>query len=85
VASKVATMMQNIATQRQLLVITHLPQIAAKGKLHYFVYKESNESRTTTNIRLLTPQERVTELAKMISGEQPSEITLKAAAELMNN
>jgi DNA repair protein RecN (Recombination protein N) len=85
VAGKVAAMMQDIATQRQLLVITHLPQIAAKGKLHYFVYKESNETRTTTNIRLLTPQERVRELAKMMSGEQPSEAALRAAEELIGN
>jgi DNA repair protein RecN (Recombination protein N) len=85
VAGKVAAMMQDIATQRQLLVITHLPQIAAKGKLHYFVYKESNEIRTTTNIRLLTPQERIREVAKMMSGEQPGEAALRAAEELIGN
>jgi len=85
VAGKVAAMMQNIALQRQLLVITHLPQIAAKGKLHYVVYKESNEARTTTNIRLLNHHDRIRELAKMMSGKQPSETALKAATELLDN
>ncbi|MDR1112305.1 MAG: DNA repair protein RecN [Bacteroidales bacterium] len=83
-AGKMAALMQEIATQRQLLVITHLPQIAAKGNLHYFVFKEINEACTTTSIRLLTPQERITELAKMMSGEHPGEASLLAAEELLN-
>ena len=82
-AGKVATMMQDISQQRQLLVITHLPQVAAKGKLHYYIYKEIIDDNTYTNIRKLKEEEREQEIAKMMSGKQISAAALQAAKELI--
>ena len=82
-AGKVAAMMQDISQQRQLLVITHLPQVAAKGKLHYYIYKEIIDNNTYTNIRKLKEEEREQEIAKMMSGKQISAAALQAAKELI--
>lgn len=82
-AGKVAAMMQDISQQRQLLVITHLPQVAAKGKLHYYIYKEIIDDNTFTNIRKLKEEEREHEIAKMMSGKQISAAALQAAKELI--
>ena len=82
-AGKVAAMMQDISQQRQLLVITHLPQAAAKGKLHYYIYKEIIDDNTFTNIRKLKEEEREHEIAKMMSGKQISAAALQAAKELI--
>ena len=82
-AGKVAAMMQDISQQRQLLVITHLPQVAAKGKLHYYIYKEIIDDNTYTNIRKLKEEEREQEIAKMMSGKQISAAALQAAKELI--
>ena len=82
-AGKVAAMMQDISQQRQLLVITHLPQVAAKGKLHYYIYKEIIDDNTYTNIRKLKEEEREQEIAKMMSGKQISTAALQAAKELI--
>ncbi len=82
-AGKVAVMMQDISQQRQLLVITHLPQVAAKGKLHYYIYKEIIDDNTYTNIRKLKDEEREQEIAKMMSGKQISAAALQAAKELI--
>ena len=83
VAGKTAKIMDELAAQRQLLVITHLPQIAAKAKLHYFVYKTVEQEKTFTRIRKLDDTERETEIAKMISGNSPTESALQTARELM--
>ncbi len=82
-AGKVAALMQKMAQQRQLLVITHLPQIAAKGTCHYLVYKEVEGDTSRTKVTLLNPQQRAVEIAKMMSGEKWGESTLKAAQELI--
>lgn len=82
-AGKVAALMQKMAQQRQLLVITHLPQIAAKGTCHYLVYKEVEGEISRTKITLLKDQQRAVEIAKMMSGEKWGEATLKAAQELI--
>lgn len=82
-AGKVAALMQKMAQQRQLLVITHLPQIAAKGTCHYLVYKEVEGDTSRTKVTLLNPQQRTVEIAKMMSGEKWGESTLKAAQELI--
>lgn len=82
-AGKVATLMQKMAQHRQLLVITHLPQIAAKGNSHYLVYKEVEEDTTRTKVSLLDPETRIIEIAKMMSGEKWGDATLKAAQELI--
>lgn len=67
----------------QVIAITHLPQIASKGENHFTVYKEENKSRTITNIKLLSPQERVNEIAKMLSAGKPTDASLKNAKELL--
>lgn len=82
VASKVAIMMDELSQQHQLIVITHLPQIAAKGKMHYFVFKNNDDKQTRTEIRCLDNGESVVEIAKMISGEHVSEAALATAKEL---
>ena len=83
IAGKVANMMKELSKQHQLLTITHLPQIAAKSTLHYHVYKEVIDNKTYTNIKLLGQEERVGELAKMISGEVVTRGAQEAARELL--
>ena len=84
VAAKTAKVMDDFAARRQLLVITHLPQIAAKAKLHYFVYKTVDNDMTYTQIRKLDDTERETEIAKMISGSAVSDSARLTARELMD-
>jgi DNA repair protein RecN (Recombination protein N) len=67
----------------QVLNITHLPQIAAKGNLHYKVYKFDKGEQTFTSIRKLTEQERVDEIAQMLSGENYSATAKETAKELL--
>jgi DNA repair protein RecN (Recombination protein N) len=93
IAARMANMMEQMATGgydekllqggRQVISITHLPQIAAKGKVHYKVYKKDNEHETVSQIRRLTPEERVEEIAHMLSGEKLSEAALQNARELL--
>lgn len=83
VAGKVAAMMKEMASARQLLVITHLPQIAAKGNAHYHVFKQVIENKSRTLISLLEKSERVREIAKMMSGDACGDATLQAAKELI--
>ncbi len=83
IAIKVGQMMQKMAQRHQLLAISHLPQIAAKGKSHFFVYKDNSAEKTVSNIRELTEEERLTEVARMIGGENPSPTAFESARELM--
>lgn len=83
IAGKVARLMQKIASDRQLLVITHLPQIAAKATKHYFVYKEVIDGKTYTNIRELQSDERVEEIAAMMSGDTITQAARQTAKELI--
>lgn len=85
VAGKVALLMQQFSEHHQLIVITHLPQIAAKGKKHYFVYKDASEDKTFTQIRSLNDEESVREIATMIGGDHISDAVIKTAKELKNN
>jgi len=82
-ASKVATVMYDVSLQRQLLAITHLPQIAARANVHFLVYKEVDNGKTTTKIKEITDKERISEIAKMMTGNQTGEAALQAAAELL--
>lgn len=82
-AGKVAALMHEISLQRQLLVITHLPQVAAKAKLHYYIFKETRDNDTFTNIRTLDENEHEVEIAKMMSGDKVSAAALQAAKELI--
>lgn len=83
VASKMGEIMLQMAAGRQIVAITHLPQIAGKGEQQYSVYKEDSALRTETKIRLLNEEERVKEIAKLLSGEDVSEAALANAKALI--
>lgn len=83
VANKVGQVMERLSQNLQVITITHLPQIAGKGKSHYFVYKDDSESITKTRIKKLNDEERVLEIAKMLSGDKPGESALQNARELL--
>ncbi len=82
-ADKMGNILKEIARDMQVINITHLPQIAAKGDLHYLVYKEDTDTETITKLKLLSPDERVSELAKMLSGENITDAARMNAAELL--
>jgi DNA repair protein RecN (Recombination protein N) len=83
VAIKLGVLMNQMAQNHQLIAISHLPQIAAKAGTHYLVFKDNSQSKTESQIKELTKQERITEIAKMIGGSSPSATALKNAKELM--
>ncbi|GAB4131928.1 MAG: DNA repair protein RecN [Raineya sp.] len=85
IALKMAKMMQEMSKNHQIITITHLHQIAAKGEKHYFVYKEDSQERTFSRIKELDPNERIQEIATMISGTANSEAALQSAKELLGN
>ena len=85
-AEQMARMMKAMSHNgRQVISITHLPQIAAHGEHHYKVYKEDHAETTATHIRQLSPDERVTEIAQLLSGTQLTEAALNNARELLAN
>lgn len=84
ISIKLGKMMTKMAQNHQVLCITHQPQVAGQGNAHYFVYKDNSQERTTSSIRELTSQERLKEIAQMIGGENPSQIALDSAKELLN-
>lgn len=83
IAIKLGNLMKKMAARHQLITITHLPQIASKGDAHYFVYKDNSSAKTISNIRLLSAQERVQEIAQMIGGASPSSVAVQSAVELL--
>ena len=83
IADKMADIMQDLGQKMQVITITHLPQIAAKGRAHYFVYKEDTAERTLTRIRRLTTEERVNEVARMLSGSSLTEAAVANAKALL--
>lgn len=83
VALQMVEMMHKMAKSHQVLTISHLPQFAAKADHHYYVYKESDVNITSSEIKKLQGDERVTEIAKMLGGNNPSEIALANAKELL--
>ena len=83
IALKVGRMMQQMAKKHQLIAISHLPQMAAAGDAHYFVYKEDRADRTVSRIRLLSQDERIHEIAQMISGANPTLHATQSARELL--
>ena len=85
VALQMVRMMKDIAQKHQVICITHLPQVAAKGECHFFVYKDNSSEKTISKIKLLAPEERVQELAKMIAGANPSSFALESAKELLQD
>jgi DNA repair protein RecN (Recombination protein N) len=85
VALQMVRMMQVIAKNHQVICITHLPQVAAKGAVHFFVYKDHSAEKTISKVKELTTEERVHELAKMIAGVNPSPAAQASAKELLMN
>lgn len=85
IAHRMGEIMQSMSTDMQVITITHLPQIAAKGAEHYRVYKDDSGISTQTHILQLNPTERVTELAQMLSGKNITEAALRNAKELLIN
>lgn len=83
IADKMGEMMHRVARDMQVIVITHLPQVAAKGDMHFKVYKTDADTRTVTHVRQLTVEDRIRELAAMISGSEVSEAALSAARALL--
>lgn len=79
IADKMGKVMQDFGQQMQVIAITHLPQIAAKGETHYYVYKADEAERTTTNLRKLSDEERISELAQMLSGSEITEAAIQNA------
>lgn len=85
VANSVGNIMQQLAQDMQVITITHLPQMASKGNAHYFVHKELKNDFTYTQIKRLNQEERILEIAKMLSGENPKESAIQNAKELLEN
>ncbi len=83
IADKMGDMMHAVSHDMQVIVITHLPQVAAKGDAHFKVYKTDADTRTVTHVRQLTVDDRIRELAAMISGSEVSEAALSAARALL--
>lgn len=83
VAEKVGAIMQRMSGGRQVIAITHLPQVASQGAEHYLVYKYDTDHTTLTDIRKLTPEERVTEIAKLLSGKQVTDAAITNARALL--
>ncbi len=79
IADKMGEVMREFGNNMQVLAITHLPQIAAKGKAHYKVYKSDDEHTTTTNLVRLSDEERLTEIARMLSGSTVTEAAIQNA------
>lgn len=85
IAHRMAMMMTDISQKLQVIAITHLPQVAAKGKTHFKVYKEDNETSTTTNIRQLSHEQRIEEIALMLSGSSIDTAAIANAQSLLNS
>lgn len=82
-AKQVGIIMQELAVNRQIICITHQPQIAGKANAHYFVYKENKDNQIKTNIKLLSTEERIHAIAQMLSGEKPTAAALENAKEMI--
>ena len=83
IAIKMVSMMKEMSKNHQVIAISHLPQVAAKGDAHYFVYKDNSAAKAVSRIRQLSEEERVVEIAKMIGGNTPSTIAYENAKELL--
>ncbi|MBP1618959.1 MAG: repair protein RecN [Bacteroidetes bacterium] len=83
VADKMGRIMQEFGDNKQVLAITHLPQIASKGDHHYFVYKSDDEQTSNTSIKLLSKEERTQELAQMLSGSDITEAAMENAKAML--
>lgn len=84
VAIKVGKMIKRMSERHQLFVISHLPQMAANGDSHYYVYKDNSSTRAISRIKKLSEEERISEIAQMIGGATPSKTAFENAKELLN-
>jgi DNA repair protein RecN (Recombination protein N) len=84
VADKVGQILSGMGKYMQVVNITHLPQVASRGNRHYHVYKDDTENSSFTRVRLLSPEERVLEVARLLSGSEVTETALENARELLN-
>lgn len=82
-AKQVGILLQDLGASRQVLCITHQPQIAAKGHSHLYVYKEQKGNITNTHLKILSKEERIQHIARMIGGDPPSKTALENAKELL--
>jgi len=85
IANRMGEIMQTMSSDMQVITITHLPQIAAKGAQHYRVYKDETGTQTQTHIQRLNKNERLDELAQMLSGKNITDAALLNARELLAN
>jgi DNA repair protein RecN (Recombination protein N) len=84
VALKVGQMLKQLGKNHQVITITHLPQVAAGGNKHFVVYKNHETAISTTEIKATTGEETVFEIAKMLSGDRPTQAAIENARNLMN-
>ena len=84
-ARQVGAILKQLSAKRQVICITHQPQIAGKANSHYYVYKEIVDDSVKTNIRVLSQDERITAIAKMLSGEKPTAAAIENAREIVMN
>jgi DNA repair protein RecN (Recombination protein N) len=83
VSIQMGKMIRKMATRHQVMVITHLPQIAGMGDKHYFVYKDASGERSISRMKELDSKDRIDEIAKMIGGDKPTEIAIQNAKEML--
>jgi DNA repair protein RecN (Recombination protein N) len=84
VADKVGQILSSMGKYMQVVNITHLPQVASRGTKHYHVYKDDTEDSTFTRVKLLSPDERILEVARLLSGSEVTETAMKNARELLD-
>lgn len=85
IANKMGDIIAQLGETLQVFNITHLPQVASKGQNHYVVYKQENKNNTTTHIKQLSSEERISEIAKMLSGSHVSDVAIENAKVLLKN
>jgi DNA repair protein RecN (Recombination protein N) len=85
IAERVGNIINRMAEKMQIINVTHLPQVASKGQHHYLIYKTDEEHSSATHVKLLTPEERHLEIAKMLSGEEVTHAALENAKALLGN
>lgn len=83
IADKIGVILQRMGNNMQVMAVTHLPQIAAAGRQHMYIYKEHNHETTRSHIRMLEGDERIEEIARMQSGSKLTAVSLAAAKELL--
>ena len=85
IARIVGQSLYDLAQNHQIICITHLPQIASMGKMHYMIEKQSRDNVTQTLVRELSDEDRVREIGKLLGGEEVTESVLQSARELLDS